>query len=50
MPKYRVYAHASVSWLIGEYEADNAEAAIEVLQDDEPQNWMQLGSIVRVER
>jgi len=35
MPKYRVYAIASASWLLGEYEAENEDEARDLSQDDD---------------
>lgn len=35
MPKYKVYAIATASWLMGEYEAANGEEAMEKAEDDD---------------
>ncbi|MDB4261342.1 hypothetical protein N9878_00605 [bacterium] len=35
MGKYYVYAIATASWLVGEYEADSENAAIELAQNDQ---------------
>ena len=37
MPKYRVYNVASAAYLVGEYEAENKDAA-EAMADASPQN------------
>jgi len=34
MPKYRVYAIATASWLLGEYEADDENEAKQMADDD----------------
>jgi hypothetical protein len=39
MPKYRVYAIASASWVLGEYEAESKEAAIEMSEQDDDADY-----------
>lgn len=35
MPKYRVYAIATASWVLGEYEAETPEEAEKMVDDDQ---------------
>ena len=39
MGKYRVYAIASASWLVGEYEAATKEEALKLADDDINAEW-----------
>ena len=39
MPKYNVYGIMTASILIGTYEAENKEAAIDMANDDKMGNW-----------
>ena len=39
MPKFAVYAIATASWKIGEYEADTKEAADKLAEDDNSGKW-----------
>ena len=40
MPKYKVYAIASATWEIGEYEADSPEEAEKMANEDDEAEWM----------
>lgn len=40
MPKYRVYGVLSASVVVGEYEAETEEEAIEMANEDQDANWM----------
>ena len=39
MPKYKVYAIATASWPVGEYEADDADKAKEMALADDHASW-----------
>lgn len=39
MPKYRIYAIASASWAIGEYEAKDAQTAKDAAHADPHADW-----------
>jgi len=40
MKKYRVYGLMTASVLLGEYEAEDSEAAIKLAEEDDNANWM----------
>jgi len=41
MAKYIVYAVASASWVLGEYEASSKEEAEKMAEDDDKAEWIQ---------
>lgn len=42
MKKYRIYALATASWFVGEYEGENKAAAIEKAENDQEADFSKI--------